>query len=232
MPTGILHFWFFWDKGGDRIGMKGIIFDFDGTLFDSMWVWSDLDVMFLQRYGYVPTQKMREDIKTMSVWESAELFKNTFALPLEISDIVKELGEMVFEQYQHEVKPKEFVKDYLDKLKKAHIPMCIATAAHYKNVEAALVRENFTGYFEFIMSSDHIKSGKSSEEIYLECAGRLKLKPHEMIVFEDSLHGIMAAKKAGFYVIAVEDDSAFHEREKIRKTADKYIKSFKEMMIL
>ena len=211
--------------------MKGAIFDFDGTLFDSMWVWKDIDLTFLSRYGHVPPPQLRASIKTMSVWESAQLFRDTYSLPLDVPGIVAAFGDIALERYRRDIKPKPFVKEYLIQLKTQGLPLCIATATSGQNIKAALSREKMQGHFDFLLTPDQIHSGKDSPEIYLACAEKMGLPPKDIVVFEDALHCVQTAKRAGFSVIAVADESAKDAREQIMAAADRYITSFKELLV-
>ena len=211
--------------------MKAAIFDFDGTLFDSMWVWVDIDLMFLSEHGYTPTEEMRNMISNMSVWESAELFKNSFDISLSIYEIVSRFSEIAAMRYRDLVTTKPGAREYLKTLSTSGIPMCIATAASSQNVISALTRENILHLFDFILTSDEIKTGKTSPEIYHACAKRFNLPANEIMVFEDSLHCVKTAKTAGFCVTAVEDRYSLPDKSEIMKTADRYISTWRDLIV-
>ncbi|MEG0156440.1 MAG: HAD family phosphatase [Anaerovoracaceae bacterium] len=210
--------------------MKGIIFDFDGTLFDSMDLWEDVDLRFLAEYGKVPSQALRNKIKTMSAAESAKVFRQTFDLPLTEEEILAEFINIVNERYEKEILPKPFVLAYLEELRQAKIPLCIATATPRKPIEAALQRVGIVDYFSFILTPEEVPEGKTRPDIYLECARRFGLQPKEITVFEDALHCVKTAKAAGFTVVGVADASAQEEREEIIARGDRFIETFGEML--
>ena len=133
---------------------------------------------------------------------------------------------MIKQQYYFHAHLKPFVKPYLKKLKKANIKICIATATDYKLAQAALKRLEIADYFDFIITCDQIGKGKEYPDIYLYAAKKLCLPISEIAVFEDSLHAIITAKKAGFQVIGVYDESSKEDKEKIIKIADGFINSY------
>ena len=211
--------------------MKAAIFDFDGTLFDSMCVWKDIDLVFLAEHGHAPTAEMREMISDMSVWEAAELFKRSFDIALSTEEMVRRFSEIAAVRYRDLVIPKPYVREYLEILHGLQIPICIATACSSQNVISALTRENMINFFDFILTADEIKTGKTNPEIYLVCASRFDLLPEDIMVFEDSLHCIKTAKNAGFIVTAIEDSYSLPDKNEITKTADRYISTWKELII-
>ena len=212
--------------------IKGAVFDFDGTLFDSMWVWENIDVTFLARYNQVPDQEIRESLKELSVLMSARLFKEKFGLTRSVEEIILEFGEIAGERHQNDILPKPYVIDFLEILKANHIPMCIATASIKNNVTAALKRTDMLSYFDFIISGDEMKSGKDNPEIYLICAEKMNQNPRDVFVFEDALHAIKTAKTAGFVTVGVYDQFAEDQTDAIKKECHYYLKDFSETEIL
>ena len=211
--------------------MRAAIFDFDGTLFDSMWVWEDIDLVFLSEHGHIPTKEMRMMISDMSVWESADFFRRSFGIPLSTEKIVIRFSEIAAARYCDLITPKPGAREYLELLSDSGIPMCIATAASSQNVVAALTREDMLRFFDFTLTSDDIKTGKTNPEIYLACAKRFNLPVNEIMVFEDSLHCVKTAKTAGFCVTAVSDRYSIPDKGAIIKIADRYIGTWKELII-
>ena len=64
--------------------IKAVIFDLDGTLVDSMWMWHSIDVEFLQTYGHTCPDDLHRMIEGMSFTQTAVYFQERFQLPLSI----------------------------------------------------------------------------------------------------------------------------------------------------
>lgn len=209
--------------------MKYTIFDLDGTLLDSMGIWENIDVEFLSKYGFKPTDEIRNKLKVLSVRQSSEFFKMEFKLQQSVDEIMSEIAELCVDKYKFEVELKHFVYECLQELKQNNVKMCIASASARRNIISAMTRLKIIDFFDFIIAADDILTGKDNPEIFLTCAERFGAKPEEITVFEDALHAIKTAKKAGFKVIGVYDESAKDDIDEIKKICDKYIYDWNEV---
>lgn len=206
--------------------MKCAIFDFDGTLFDSLTAWKDLDVEYLKRYDIVPSTDIRQKIYTLSLHESATLFKNTYNLKDEVSKIVEDFYQIVGERYKTLIIPKEGVIEFLQELKDNNIKMCVATLSSKKNVENALNHFSALKYFEFIVGSEDINVSKTNPDMFRYCANKLNVEPSKIYVFEDSLFAMKTAKNEGFKVVGVYDEHSKDDIKEVKNICDFYIESF------
>lgn len=209
---------------------KGIIFDLDGTLIDSMHVWENVDRDFVTENGGIYTSDISEAVKTMTIMQSAEYFKNRFSLDMSCRQIIDRIEEMVSEKYHSSIPLKAGVSETLNKLSEMGIKMCVATATYNSLVNAALKRLGIFDMFEFIITCSDVGQGKDNPEIFYKAAEKLKLEIPEIIVAEDSLHCIKTAKNAGFFTAAVYDEFAASDREQILKYSDIYVNKINEII--
>ena len=107
---------------------KAVIFDLDGTLVDSMWMWGDIDVEYLAAHGHSCPPDLPKAIEGMSFTETAVYFKERFALPETIEEIKKDWVELSIEKYRNEVGLKPGVLEFLESLASYKIPVGIATS--------------------------------------------------------------------------------------------------------
>lgn len=208
---------------------KAVIFDLDGTLMDSMWLWEDIDIEYLGRYGHVPTKDMQRDIEGMSFTETAEYFKKRYELPCTVEEIKAEWNRMAFEKYSRQVRLKPGAYDFLQKLRQQSIPIGIASSNSRELIMACLDSNGVADYFDCITISCEVAKGKPAPDIYLSVAKSLGVAPEDCLVFEDIPMGIMAGKSAGMTVCAVEDSFSADQEKTIRSLADYYIKSYDEI---
>ena len=209
---------------------KYIIFDLDGTLIDSMPVWKEIGKNYLSRYGFKITKDLDDRIKRQTLPETALCFKEIFDIPKTIDEIVIEIIEMVAEQYANTIPLKPFVKQYLEKEKQKNTKMCILTASEPSYILAAMKRLDILHYFDFIATCTEMGLTKNDSQAFIKTMQRLGGNKQNTIIFEDALYAIRSAKKGGFYVVAVAEDTRPDDFEEIQHLADKYIHSYQDLL--
>ncbi len=209
---------------------KGIIFDLDGTLIDSMEVWENVDRDFVAENGGIYTPDISDKVKTMTIYQSAEYFKNRFSLEMSCEEIIDRIEQMVSEKYHNSIPLKKGVLDALNTLSQMGIKMCVATATYNSLVNAALKRLGIYDMFEFVLTGSDIGVGKDSPDIFYKSAEKMGIDVSETIVVEDSLHCIETAKKADFFTVAVYDRLAENDKPEIEKICDAYIYEMTEII--
>ena len=210
--------------------IKAAIFDLDGTLVDSMWVWAQIDIDYLKQKGYSMPENLRSEIVHLSFSQTAIYFKEKFNLDDSIEKISKDWHDMAFNHYSNNVKLKLGVKDFLNNLKSLKIKIALATSNSIPLLEACLKNNGIYDYFDSITTTDEVSNGKDCPDVYLLAADKLGINPKDCLVFEDILPAIQGAKAANMKVIAVKDDECLDSKEDLLKYADKYIYSFQELL--
>ena len=208
--------------------IKCAIFDFDGTLFDSMFIWDNVGEIYLRSLGKEPKASMREDVRALSLYQSACYFRKEYDLSLPVEQIMTGINQTLEHFYIHEVLPKPGATDFLKQMKAASIPMCIATASDRYQIEAALRRCGMEHYFDAIFTCSEVGHGKDEPVIYQKAMEYFGADRSSAVVFEDAIHAIQTAKTDGFAVVAVFDNSEKRQAE-IRDLADCYIADFEHI---
>ncbi|WP_295085867.1 HAD family phosphatase [Ruminococcus sp.] len=211
--------------------IKGIIFDLDGTLLDSMTVWSSIDREFLIENGIVdPPADVSDVVKKMTVDESSQYFIDRFGLNCTKEYVIQRIEDMVRERYEKQIPLKPNVTELLDALDDRQIPYGIATATYKKLAEAALKRCRVFERFQFLFTDVEYPAGKNFPDIFIGGAEYLGAEPKDVLVVEDSLHCIETAKTAGFTVCGVYDSVAEADRSRIIELSDYYVNTIDEIM--
>ena len=208
--------------------IKGAVFDVDGVLLNSMPVWENLGELYLESLGIQAEKGLGEILFAMSMEEAAEYLIVHYGLDKTPQQIVDGLAREVREFYENRVPLKEGVRQFLTELKERKIPMVIATSGDRRNAEAALKRLKVYSFFQAMFTSSWIGSGKNQPDIFYAAALQLDTEPGETLVFEDALHAIQTAKRAGFKTVAVYDRSDDKDLAQIWNTADIYLPEFKD----
>lgn len=206
---------------------KAFLFDLDGTLVDSMWIWGQIDVDYLGRFGLEPPPDLQNSIEGMSFNETAQYFKNRFAIPDSLEQMKVDWNRMAWDKYLREVPLKPGVGEFLAFHRERGIKMAVASSNSRELVEAVIGVHGLADTFDVIVTGCDVAHGKPSPDIYLEAAAGLETAPARCLVFEDIIPGILAGRNAGMQVVAVEDAySRYQEKEK-RELADLYITDYR-----
>ena len=207
--------------------IRGVIFDVDGVLLNSMPVWENLGEIYLERLGIEAEKGLGETLFAMSLEEGADYLIENYGLKQTPGEIIAGLNREVQDFYGRKVPLKEGVRGYLQEFRDRKIPMAIATSGDRANAEAALKRLKVLSYFRAVFTCSEIGSSKSHPDIYYAAALQLDADPSDTWVFEDALHAIRTAKKAGFRTAGVYDRASGRDLAQIRDTADIYLPEFK-----
>lgn len=208
--------------------IRGVIFDVDGVLLNSMPVWENLGEIYLERLGIEAEKGLGETLCAMSLEEGADYLIENYGLKQTPGEIIAGLNREVQDFYGRKVPLKEGVRGYLEEFRDRKIPMAIATSGDRANAEAALKRLKVLSYFRAVFTCSEIGSSKSHPDIYYAAALQLDTDPSDTWVFEDALHAIRTAKKAGFRTAGVYDRASGRDLAQIRDTADIYLPEFKD----
>jgi len=197
------------------------IFDMDGVLVDSNPTHKIALKQFCAKHGYELTeQQLREKIygRTNRDW-----ILNLFgSLSDETIRQYADEKEALFRELYLDIKPVTGLLQFLQKIDDLKIPCAIATSAPRANVDFTLFHTRIERYFPVILDDSFVTRGKPDPEIYLKSAAALGLEPASCVVFEDSLSGVTAGKRAGCKVVGI---TTTHTREELSE-ADFNIDNF------
>lgn len=206
--------------------IQGAIFDCDGTLFDSMYLYRNFVTRYLTGRGLVPESGIEETVRYMSLLEAAEYIRGVYRLPQSPEEIIADCNRMLEQAYFHEIPVRDGVAELLAQLHNRDVPMCIATATDRYLVEGALQRAGIDRYFCGIVTCGEAGAGKEQPNVFLQARKILNTPPTSTWVFEDARHAVLTAKKYGFPVCAVWDADEADHADEIEKQSDIYLKSF------
>ncbi len=206
--------------------IDAVIFDMDGSLVDSMWMWRAIDIAYLGKFGISLPENLQSEIEGMSFGETAVYFKEHFPIPDSLEEIKADWNRMAWDKYMYEVPLKQGIPEFLAGCSANGIKLGIATSNSRELVENVAKVHRLREYFTSIMTGCDVARGKPFPDIYLAVAEQLGASPGRCLVFEDIVAGIQAGKNAGMRVCAVEDSYSAQDREKKKRLADYYIEEY------
>lgn len=209
---------------------KGAIFDMDGTLMDSMWIWRDIDIEYLGRFGIALPEDLQAKIEGLSFAETAVYFQEHFGITDSIEKIQSDWNDMAIDFYRHRIGMKKGARELLTQMKERGMKIGIATSNSVELTEECLAANGVADLFDTVRTSRDTPRGKPFPDIYLSVADEWGIAPEDLIVFEDIPNGAIAGKRAGMEVIAVADDYALPRREELIRIADHFIEDFTQIL--
>lgn len=209
---------------------KGIIFDLDGTLIDSIDAWKNVDKMFIEKHGFVYPENMDQRMKALSYKEACQIFLDEFPIDMSIDEVMEDIKCMIENEYKNIIPQKPYAKEFIVAQHRKGVRMCVATACRNDLATSALKRLGIYEYMDFLVTDEEIGKGKDDPLIFTYCAEKMNVSIAETLVVEDSLHCIKSAKQAGFNVMAVYEKTSANHLSEIKETSDIYINSFAELL--
>ena len=211
--------------------IDAVIFDMDGTLLDSMWIWPDIDDVFLEKYHLQKPVGFHEGMEGKSYSETAQYFLDLFpTLTHTKEEIMDEWNEMAHDRYISQVKLKPGAKDFILSLKNRGKKIGIATSNSRFLVNDTLKALVIEELFDSVRTSCEAGAGKPAPDVYLLVAKDLEIPAEKCLVFEDVPMGILAGINAGMKTCAVYDEFSRPQDNRKRELADYYINDFNDIL--
>lgn len=212
------------------MNIKCAIFDFDGTLFDSMPVWKGLKFKFFESLGITLTTQDKEIFSGLFLMDALPLAKNRFKLDESIECLYKLFWELLKNEYLKKALPKNNIISLLETLDNKGVKMGIATATGEEAIIPLLKKYDMLKYFSSIYSTYTVNSPKSNPKIYDVVREELGFNKKDTWVFEDALYAAKTAKQNGYNVVGVYDPSETQQKI-LKETVDVFINNYSEINI-
>lgn len=210
--------------------ISGAIFDVDGTLLDSMFIWDTIGESYLRSIGYEPRENLKEVLQNMSLWQAACYYRKEYGVTLDEEEIMEGVNAMLERYYRCELPLKPGMAELLMQLHREGVKLCIATATDRYLVEAALSRLGVLSCFSGVFTCSEVGHGKDEPYIFETALAFLGTEKAETVVFDDALYAIRTAKAAGFPVAAVYDSFEAGQAE-VRALSDFYLEEVSQFYL-
>ncbi len=200
--------------------ITGAIFDFDGTIVDSMLMWEQVPAELIARYGEVMTHEMFVETEPMGADEECNWLHERLGVGESGQALFEELCEMVSEAYASRVDPFEGVREFLQSLADAGIPMIVASSTPGVCLRAGLRAHGLDHFFIDAIYTSDVGRGKEFPDVYYHALGLLGTERESTWVFEDAPFGVRTAHDAGFPTVALLNDHDGRDEGFLRQHCD------------
>ena len=212
--------------------IKGYIIDMDGTILDSMKIWENAAITLLKDKGIIASDDLKDILAPLSIKEAINYIKNKYYLSESVSEIQNLFLDLIKYHYLNKVNLKPGVKEFIKECSYSNKKLCLLTANQRDLTIEILIKHELINYFDQIITCNDTSLTKQNFDIYKFAAKQLNLKINECIVIEDALHAINSAKKAGFVVWGVADQSNLKDWTKIKSISDSTFENMEYMEVL
>jgi HAD superfamily hydrolase (TIGR01509 family) len=215
--------------GCARTTFEGVIFDFDGTLADSMPVWEHIDLHFCERYGLMLPSDYNDSIVGLGFEGTARYFIEELGLKMSVEECCRKFNELAYEDYRDRVRLKPGAYEYLHRLFERGVPLTIASSLNVKLLTAGLQGNGIEELFPTFNLCDDLATHKNESTIFEAAAASIGIEPERCLVFEDIVPAVRSAQRVGMTAIAVLDKSEAQDSALIKQLADGYIVDFMQL---
>ena len=208
------------------------LFDFDGTLVDSMPTYVSAMLRILDENKIPYDSNIIKIITPLGLNGTAEYYINQLGVPLPKEQLISVMKEYMLDAYFHTIPAKENVPEVLKELKAQGACLNVLTASPHITLDACLKRLDLWTLFDNVWSCDDFNTTKADPQIYVRAAQKLNRSVDEVLFLDDNLNADQTAKAAGMQVCGVYDDSSKDYVDQMKAATDFYIYDFQELLHL
>ena len=208
------------------------LFDFDGTLVDSMPAFISVMLRILDENNIKYESDIIKIITPLGYAGTAKYFSEKLGLKVEADKALELMNKYAYDEYAYNIPAKNNVIETLKKLKEQGADLNILTASPHLVLDVCLKRLGIYDIFTNVWSCDDFKTTKANPEIYKMAAEKIGKPVCEVLFLDDNYNADKTAAAAGMKVCGVYDKSSEEYADEIKSVSDYYIKDFAELLDL
>ena len=211
---------------------KYYLFDFDGTLVDSMPTFVSAMLRILDENGISYGSDIIKIITPLGLNGTAEYYIDQMGIKLSKEQLMGIMKDYMMDAYFHTIPAKMNVPEVLRELKNRGAILNVLTASPHITLDACLKRLGLWEQFDNVWSCDDFNTTKADPKIYVRAAEKMNTTADKVLFLDDNLNADLTAKAAGMQVCGVYDESSEDYVEQIKTVNDYYIYDFQELLHL
>lgn len=208
---------------------KTYLFDFDGTLVDSMPTYVELMLRILDDNNIPYGDDIVKIITPLGYRGTAEYFR-TLGISLSVEEMVARMGAEAMDAYSNYIPAKETVSETLLKLKEQGADLNVLTASPHRTLDPCLKRLGLWELFTNVWSCEDFNTTKADPDIYVMAAEKLGRSVEDVIFVDDNINAVKTARLAGMQSWGIYDASSADMVEEMKSVADGYVFKLSELL--
>ena len=210
--------------------MKTYLFDFDGTLVDSMPAYVGVMMRILDENNIAHDKSIVKIITPLGFVGTAKYYREVMGVKMPEDELIATMHRYAYDEYAYNIPAKSNVIDVLKKLKENGAALNVLTASPHATLDPCLKRLGIFDLFCNVWSCEDFGTTKSDPEIYRMAAEKMGATVDKVLFLDDNYNADKTAKSAGMKVCGVYDDSSAEYTDEIKEVSDFYINDFSELI--
>ena len=204
-----------------------LIFDFDGTLVDSMPTWSGVHIKMLKDHGIAVPDGFVETITPLGNLNASK-YTISLGVDMPLDEYLDKISTILYFEYLNNIPLKNNVANFLNSAVNAGHSISVLTASPHLYVDECLQKLGVYNLFEKVWTIEDFNMTKAQPEIYIEAAKRLNAEIYDCVFFDDNYTALITAREAGMITVGVYDDTSKSSAEKIKEATNYYLNEYPE----
>lgn len=212
----------------EGMNMPGFIFDMDGCLLDSIWLWHDAEQHVLDVAGITLSKQERDELNTLTLEEAGTWFHERFGVMGSGEEVVHAIVDHMLEVYRTRIEANPGVLDFVSELHAVGAPLCVLSSSPQAFLQAGLGHAGLLSYFpaELVISAEDKGWAKRNPATFTQVCDLMGCAPHETWLFDDSWYAIKTAHDVGLHTVGTYSAEGCGTHEELARYADKVVDDF------
>ena len=208
--------------------MAGFIFDMDGCLLDSIWLWHEAEQGVLDTAGITLTKEERDKLNALTLEEAGAWFHDRFGIMGSGEEVARAVVSHMLDVYRTKVEANPGVVDFVRALHDAGAPMCVLSSSPQAFLQAGLGHAGLLDFFpeDRVLSAEDKGLKKREPSTFAKVCAMLGTKPADTWLFDDSWYALATAKGAGLRIVGTHSVDSCGTHEELAEYSDLVIDDF------